>query len=262
MPCPLLGIYRQAGQETKIKQLLNECLEDPFNNLLTRENYTEHDVANGLKRFLRQLETPLLGSRQNYDAWLRSTVDPTITSEQLIQYYRGLLVDLKQNYSIQYATLKKILMHIQTVSMLSDRNGMILSNLVSTFAPCIISQIIVAPVHAYVNDGRDGRGMSFDDMDMKYSKVQDDNGSLFDEEPQDSLGLLINTSAPAKLKRNPSLQCTSSSFACQRHFASMRSVKRESLFSSADSRMFLVSTCSCSSSLTRYGTCRRTCFLT
>ena len=205
----LLGIYRQAGQETKIRQLLNEFLEDPFNTSLTRENYTEHDVANGLKRFLRQLETPLLGTRQNYDAWLRSTVDPSITPEQLIQYYRGLLVDLKQHHPVHYATLRKMLVHIQTVSMLSDKNSMILSNLVSTFAPCIISQPL-APSQAtnsYANDPRDQHGMSLDDMDMRYPKNQDDNGFLLDSEAQDSVGQLINTSSPAKLKRNQSLQC-------------------------------------------------------
>ncbi len=205
------GIYRQAGQETKIKQLLNDFLEDPFNTSLTRENYTEHDVASGLKRFLRQLDTPLLGSRQNYDAWLRSTVDSSIKTEQLIQYYRGLLVDLKQNYPIHYATLRKMLLHIQTVSMLSDKNSMILSNLVSTFAPCIISQAVppqpsipTTPINSYVNDRR---GISFDDIDMKYTKMQDDDLSLYDDETQDSLGILTNTSSPAKLKRNQSLQC-------------------------------------------------------
>jgi hypothetical protein len=203
----IIGIYRQAGQETKIKQLLSECLEDPFNTLLTRENYTEHDVANALKRFLRQLEIPLLGTRQNYDAWLRSTVDPSIASEQLIQYYRGLLVDLKQNYPIHHATLRKMLLHIQTVSMLSDQNAMILSNLVSTFAPCIISQQVTTPVNTYMNEPRERRGMSLDDIDMKYSKDQDDDISLYNEETQDSLGLLLNTSTPAKLKRNQSLQC-------------------------------------------------------
>lgn len=211
------GIYRQAGQETKIKQLLNEFLEDPFNNSLTRENYSEHDVASGLKRFLRQLDTPLLGTRQNYDAWLRSTVDSNITAEKLIQYYRGLLVDLKQNYPIHYNTLRKMLLHIQTVSMLSDRNGMILSNLVSTFAPCIISQPTPPPPPppppssasntSASTYSTDRRGISLDDIDMKYSKMQEDDLSVYDEEIQDSIGSLMNTSSPTKLRRNQSLQC-------------------------------------------------------
>lgn len=196
--------------------MLSEFLEDPFNNFLTRENYSEHDVASGLKRFLRQLDTPLLGTRQNYDAWLRSTADSNTTAEKLIQYYRGLLVDLKQNYPIHYNTLRKMLIHIQTVSMLSERNGMILSNLVSTFAPCIISQapppppppppVLHTPVNTYSNNDR--RGISIDDIDMKYSKMQEDDFSIYDDESQDSVGSLMNTSSPTKLKRNQSLQCT------------------------------------------------------
>lgn len=207
-----LGIYRQAGQESKIKQLLNEFLEDPYHNSLTRENYTEHDVANALKRFLRQLDTPLLGKRQNYDAWLRSTADSSITTEQIIQYYRALLVDLKHNYPVHYATLRKVLIHIHSVSLLSNQNAMVLSNLVSTFAPCIISQAtsqqaLSQPlVNVGSDDFRERRGMSLDDIDMKYSKNQDDNISLNDDETKDSLGLLINTSTPIKLKRNQSLQ--------------------------------------------------------
>jgi len=193
------GIYRQAGQETKIKQLLNEFLDDPFNTNLTRENYTEHDVANGLKRFLRQLDIPLLGTRQKYDAWLRSTVDPSTTPEQLIQYYRGLLVDLKQNYPIHYSTLRKMLLHIQSVSMLADKNSMILSNLVSTFAPCIIAHAMPTtstPMNNYANDRRDMSSM--DDIDMKSIKLVGEEFSDCQE--------LINSSTPSKLKRNPSLQ--------------------------------------------------------
>ena len=91
------------------------------------------------------------------------------------------LVDLKQNFPIHYATLRKVLIHIRTVPMLSERNGMILSNLVSTFAPCIISQATLpqpppppttttTPINNYVNEPRERRGISLDDMDLKYNK--------------------------------------------------------------------------------------------
>ena len=186
---------------------MNDFLEDPFNNQLTRENYTEHDVASGLKRFLRQLETPLLGSRKKYDAWLRSTVDSTISTDQLIQYYRGLLVDLKHNHPIQYATLRKMLLHIQTVSMLSDRNGMVLSNLVSTFAPCIISQNAPATASIPTIEQRDGRVTFNDDSDSRGSRGAEDTLALCENDYQDSHRLLMNTTSPNKLQRNPSLQC-------------------------------------------------------
>ncbi|CAM4954510.1 unnamed protein product [Rotaria socialis] len=167
------GIYRQAGQETKIKQLLNECLDDPFTTTLTRENYTEHDVANALKRFLRQLELPLLGTRQNYQAWLRSTVDVTMTSEQLIQYYRALLKNLKQHFPVNYLTLRSILMHIHTVAMLSDVNSMTLSNLIATFGPCLVSQPATMPTNS--NYGmQDDYITSVDDMDMRRFRNQNE----------------------------------------------------------------------------------------
>jgi hypothetical protein len=167
------GIYRQAGQENKIKQLLNECLEDPFTTSLAYENYTEHDVASALKRFLRQLDIPLLGTRQNYHAWLRSTVDPKITTDQLIQYYRALLKNLKQNYPIHYSTLRTMLIHIHSVAMLADRNGMTITNLIATFTPCLVSQDSSMPLNP--NNGiQEYRKLSLDDKDLKHSENDDD----------------------------------------------------------------------------------------
>ncbi|CAF4181505.1 unnamed protein product, partial [Rotaria sp. Silwood2] len=190
------GVYRQAGQESKIKQLLNECLEDPFTATLTIENYTEHDVANALKRFLRQLDIPLIGTLENYHAWLRSTVDNTITNEQLIQYYRALLKDLKKNFPIHYLTLRTMLMHIHTVAMLSEINGMTLSNLIATFAPCLISQATLASSNSN-NETDDDRQISLDDMDIKRFGNQN-------ELIQQGLSNLTASPSLAKLKRNRS----------------------------------------------------------
>ena len=126
------------------------------------------------------------------------------------------MVDLKHNFPIHYATLRKMLLHIQTVSMLSNRNGMTLSNLVSTFAPCMISQTtVVAPPpppppfkNTHKNEVNEHRGLSsVDDNGIQYSKTHDDSFSLSDDESQDSVGILISTSTPAKPKRNQSLQC-------------------------------------------------------
>ena len=192
-----LGIYRQAGQETKIKQLLNECLDDPFTPTLTRENYSEHDVANGLKRFLRRLDIPLLGTRKNYHAWLRSTVDESMTYEQLIQYYRALLKDLKQNYPIHYSTLRTMLIHIHSVAILAGLNGMTLSNLISTFAPCLISQETSTPM-SYESQVQGYRKMSLDENEMKHSDHEDDTEA---SSPTDQSPVLSN------LRRNQSFLC-------------------------------------------------------
>ena len=166
------GIYRQAGSETKIRQLLAECLDDPFTSTLTRENYSEHDVANSLKRFLRQLDIHLLGTRENYQAWLRSTMESNYNHEQLIQCYRALLKDLKQNFPIHYSTLRLMLIHIHTVAMLDELNGMTIMNLVSTFAPCLISQMSSNEM-TYENQLLGFRQMSVDDLDLKNSDDDD-----------------------------------------------------------------------------------------
>ena len=77
---------------------------------------------------------------------------------------------------------------------------MILSNLVSTFAPCMISHHVAQPSPIPSTDLRD-------DLEAKTSKSLDENASLCDNEIQDAIGDLINsTSSPSKLKRNASLQ--------------------------------------------------------
>ena len=191
--CWFTGIYRQAGQESKVRQLLNECLADPFTHLLSHENYSEHDVANALKRFLRHLDVQLLGTRQSYYAWLRSTVDDMMTEDQLIQYYRVLIKDLKQHLPINYATLRVMLIHMHTVAALSSRNGMTLSNLISTFAPCLISQDISVPLD-YKDSRFEYRNRSLDDLDKR------------DSEDDEELSLNQNNRlTSANLKRNQSL---------------------------------------------------------
>ncbi|CAF1123407.1 unnamed protein product [Adineta ricciae] len=192
------GIYRQAGQESKVRQLLNECLADPFTHLLSHENYSEHDVANALKRFLRHLDVPLLGTRQSYHAWLRSTVDDTMTEDQLIQYYRVLIKDLKQHLPINYATLRLMLIHMHAVAALSSRNGMTLSNLISTFAPCLISQDISVPLD-YKDNRFEYRNRSLDDLDKRDS--EDDEESYLNQN---------NRRTSANLKRNQSLHSKAS----------------------------------------------------
>ncbi|UJR21346.1 hypothetical protein I4U23_024439 [Adineta vaga] len=202
------GIYRQAGQESKVKQLLSECLADPFTHLLSHEIYSEHDVANALKRFLRHLDIPLLGTRQNYHAWLRSTVEKTMTEEQMIQYYRGLIKDLKQHFPIHYSTLRTMLLHIHTVAALADRNGMTLSNLISTFAPCLISQDISVPID-YKDDRFEYRNRSLDNLDLQ--DMDNESEIIFEQNNRPmSSNVKRNQSILSKASRRQSLASVSS----------------------------------------------------
>jgi len=118
-----------------------------------------------------------------------------MTYEQLIQYYRGLLKNLKQNYPIHYSTLRIMLLHIHTVAMLAEINGMNLSNLISTFAPCLISQISSTSMN-YDDQINGYRKMSLDDTDLKNSRDNIQESSSLNTSP-----------VLTKIKRNQSFRC-------------------------------------------------------
>ena len=54
------GIYRLAGSNIKINRLLSLFRSNAWSVQISREDYSENDVANVLKRFIRQLDEPLL----------------------------------------------------------------------------------------------------------------------------------------------------------------------------------------------------------
>ena len=54
------GIYRHSGVNTKIDRLLEQFQDNAWGVQISREEFSEHDVANALKRFLRTLDEPLL----------------------------------------------------------------------------------------------------------------------------------------------------------------------------------------------------------
>ena len=58
--CLTEGIYRLSGVNKRIETLLEEFRKNAWGVTLNREVYTEHDVANVLKRFMRKLKEPLL----------------------------------------------------------------------------------------------------------------------------------------------------------------------------------------------------------
>ena len=58
--CLTQGIYRIAGVNKKITALLKEFRKNAWSVALSRDAYSEHDVANVLKRFMRTLKEPLL----------------------------------------------------------------------------------------------------------------------------------------------------------------------------------------------------------
>lgn len=59
------GIYRRPGTNTSVSEILSKFSKDAWAVQLTRDKYTEHDVATALKRFIRDLPEPILSSSQH-----------------------------------------------------------------------------------------------------------------------------------------------------------------------------------------------------
>ena len=73
--CLTQGIYRIAGVNKRITTLLEEFRKNAWSVALNRDAYSEHDVANVLKRFLRTLKEPLLTQELRNDFIEASKVD-------------------------------------------------------------------------------------------------------------------------------------------------------------------------------------------
>lgn len=58
------GIYRRPGTSSSVADLLTKFRKDAFAVQLTKDQYSENEVATALKRFFRDLPEPLLGSNQ------------------------------------------------------------------------------------------------------------------------------------------------------------------------------------------------------
>ena len=110
------GIYRKAGSNININKLLSEFRSNACAVQISREDYSEHDVANVLKRFIRQLEEPLLTEQLRDDFLAVAETGETITSEQQtadekLESYRHLLAKLP---AINYNTLRRLVSFITT----------------------------------------------------------------------------------------------------------------------------------------------------
>ena len=57
------GIYRRSGANTSVSKLLTLFRQDAWAVQLSRQEFSEYDVASVLKRFFRDLPEPLLTSK-------------------------------------------------------------------------------------------------------------------------------------------------------------------------------------------------------
>lgn len=57
------GIYRRSGSSSAVVKLLEAFRRDAWATQITRNSYTEHDVATVLRRFIRDLPDPLFPAK-------------------------------------------------------------------------------------------------------------------------------------------------------------------------------------------------------
>ncbi|XP_055339681.1 LOW QUALITY PROTEIN: arf-GAP with Rho-GAP domain, ANK repeat and PH domain-containing protein 1-like [Paramacrobiotus metropolitanus] len=127
------GIYRQSGVSSKIALILEMFAKDAHSCYLSRENFTEHDVAGALKRFLRQLPEPVI-KVELYQPLLHCT---EMSTEVKLKMYLSLLDQLPRVPN--YATLKKLLGHLKVVSESANENLMSIPNIAASFGNTLMS---------------------------------------------------------------------------------------------------------------------------
>ncbi|XP_015509785.2 uncharacterized protein LOC107216961 [Neodiprion lecontei] len=126
------GIYRRSGSSTAVARLLEAFRKDAWVTQITKVDYSEHDVATVLRRFLRDLPEPLLPAA-SHDSLCR-IVDMKNTDERVANYRSK----LERLSTVAGATLRRILAHLHCLSQQSARNRMTVTNLSAVWGPTLM----------------------------------------------------------------------------------------------------------------------------
>lgn len=127
------GIYRRSGVQSKINRLLVGLRYDAWNVHISCEEYTEHDVANVLKRFLRTLPEPLL-TNELYSQWIDGLAMDS--HDHQLELYKHLISGLPH---VNRRTLRKLLGHLHAVQNKCEKNLMSVSNLAALWGPNLMT---------------------------------------------------------------------------------------------------------------------------
>jgi len=127
------GIYRLAGGNIKINKLLSEFRSNAWAVQISREDYSEHDVANVLKRFIRQLDEPLLTESLRESFLKTARIE---NQDEKLDKYRELLNKLP---TINYNTLRRLMGHLHIVADQCEKNLMPVYNLAPLWGPNMLT---------------------------------------------------------------------------------------------------------------------------
>lgn len=90
-------IYRRATSSVVLTELLERFKADAWSVQLTPQTYSEHVVAGLLKRFLRNLHTPLISRECKHRLIYASGIN-----QVLVCMYNKRMITLTQNSFISY----------------------------------------------------------------------------------------------------------------------------------------------------------------
>ncbi|XP_068159506.1 uncharacterized protein RhoGAP15B isoform X1 [Drosophila tropicalis] len=127
------GIYRKSGSENSMHKLMTAFRADAFNVEITRNEYNEHDVANVLKRFMRDLPERLLGKLTDSFVFVTELAVAT----EKIPIYKELLARLS---TIEHETLRRIVGHLVFISSQQAKNKMSVQNLTMIWGPTLLAK--------------------------------------------------------------------------------------------------------------------------
>ncbi|CAE1227666.1 unnamed protein product [Acanthosepion pharaonis] len=127
------GIYRRNGIQSRVTALLETFEKDAQDVHLLLKNFTLHDVTSALRKFFRNLEDPLL-TRKSYEDWLNAaSKEDTQIKLKLYKYLVDSLPSINRN------TLKKMVIHLWSISQHQHENKMGIDQLAIVFGPTLMS---------------------------------------------------------------------------------------------------------------------------
>ncbi|XP_076843687.1 arf-GAP with Rho-GAP domain, ANK repeat and PH domain-containing protein 1 isoform X2 [Brachyhypopomus gauderio] len=125
-----VGIYRKCGVNSRVSTLLDDFLRDA-RSVCVPEHFVVDDVANTLKRFLREVKEGVFNGTQNSHIWLSAT---GLRECDKVSAYQALLSELPE---VNRETLKALLNHLYCVQNFSSMNHMTTRNLGIVFGPTL-----------------------------------------------------------------------------------------------------------------------------
>ncbi|KAK9974816.1 hypothetical protein ABG768_022889 [Culter alburnus] len=126
------GIYRKSGINSHVTKLQERFQSDARSVTWCESEYSVDDVANTLKRFLREVKDGVFNGQENNNSWLRAA--GLEDRSEKIHRYQILLSNLPD---VNRETLRVLIHHLVCVQHLSEENQMTLRNLGIVFGPTL-----------------------------------------------------------------------------------------------------------------------------